>query len=193
MSYLTRVMTGPTPQLEHGKRADLVLLDLWDVEELSLDPEVPVVAQGRAETVTLARLAPPPTNQFPRPPADSGDIAPGRPRRADLIAAIPPDGRWHGEKTPEAPDYFTPEETSALVAANPIYPVRMAMRIMLRTWLRVSECLSLCPADPPIISLRSEVTGNKVKRGREVHIPDDLVECLEDLVLSAAPRTGSGR
>ena len=45
------------------------------------------------------------------------------------------------------------------------------MRIMLRTWLRVSECLSLCPADPPIISLRSEVTGNKVKRGREVHIP----------------------
>ena len=91
--------------------------------------------------------------------------------------------RWHGEKTPEAPDYFTPEETSALVAANPIYPVRMAMRIMLRTWLRVSECLSLCPADPPIISLRPEVTGNKVKRGREVHVPDDLVECLEDLVL----------
>ena len=56
------------------------------------------------------------------------------------------------------------------------------MRIMLRTWLRVSECLSLCPADPPIISLRPEVMGNKVKRGREVHIPDDLVECLEDLV-----------
>ena len=26
------------------------------------------------------------------------------------------------------------------------------------------------------------MTGNKVKRGREVHIPDDLVECLEDLV-----------
>ena len=78
----------------------------------------------------------------------------------------PPRGRWDGEKTPEAPDYFTPEETSALVAANPIYPVRMAMRIMLRTWLRVSECLSLCPADPPIISLRPEVTGNKVKRGR---------------------------
>ena len=61
--------------------------------------------------------------------------------------------------------------------------MRMAMRIMLRTWLRVSECLSLCPADPPIISLRPEVTGNKVKRGREVHIPADLVECLEDLVL----------
>ena len=39
----------------------------------------------------------------------------------------PPRGRWNGEKTPEAPDYFTPEETSALVAANPIYPVRMAL------------------------------------------------------------------
>ena len=59
---------------------------------------------------------------------------------------------------------------------------------MLRTGLRVSECLSLRPADlrlnqdPPIISLRPEVTGNKAKRGREVPIPDDLVECLEDLV-----------
>ena len=39
------------------------------------------------------------------------------------------------------------------------------------------------PLPRPIISLRPEVTGNKVKRGREVHIPDDLVECLEDLVL----------
>ena len=48
------------------------------------------------------------------------------------------------------------------------------MRIMLRTWLRVSECLSLCPADPPIISLRPEVTGNKVKRGREVPHPRRL-------------------
>jgi hypothetical protein len=103
MSYLTRVMTGPIPQLEHGKRADLVLLDLWDVEELSLDPEVPVVAQGRAETVTLARLAPPPTNQFPRPPADSGDIAPGRPRRADLIAAIPPGWAVAWRENPRSP------------------------------------------------------------------------------------------
>ena len=34
----------------------------------------------------------------------------------------PPRGRWDGEKTPEAPDYFTPEETSALVAANPDLP-----------------------------------------------------------------------
>ena len=112
-------------------------------------------------------------------------------RYVPFAVAVPPPGRWHGEKTPEAPDYFTPEETSALVAANPIYPVRMAMRIMLRTWLRVSECLSLCPADPPIISLRPEVTGNKVKRGREVPIPDDLVECLEDL-WCCEPRQGWG-
>ena len=50
-----------------------------------------------------------------------------------------------------------------------------------------SETLSLRPADlrlsqdPPIISLRPEVTGNKSKRGREVPIPDDLVESLGDL------------
>ena len=55
-----------------------------------------------------------------------------------------------------------------LVTAAPSYPTRMAMRIMLRTGLRVSECLSLCAADlralqdPPIINLRPEVTGNKV-------------------------------
>ena len=61
------------------------------------------------------------------------------------------------------------------------------MRIMLRTGLRVSECLSLRPVDlrlnqaPPIISLRPEVTGNKAKRDREVPIPDDLVEHLGDL------------
>ena len=64
----------------------------------------------------------------------------------------------------------------------------MAMRVMLRTGLRVSERLSLSPADlrlnqdPPIISLRPEVTGNKAKRGREVPIPPDLVEPLGDLV-----------
>ena len=29
------------------------------------------------------------------------------------------------------PDYFTPEEAAALVAAAPSYPVRMAMQIML--------------------------------------------------------------
>ena len=85
------------------------------------------------------------------------------------------------------PDYFTPEEASALVAAAPSYQVRMALRIMLRTGLRVSECLSLRPTDlrlnqdPPILSLRPDVPGNKAKRGREVPVPADLVESLADL------------
>ena len=84
-------------------------------------------------------------------------------------------------RKPQAlPDYFTPEEARALVAAAPSYQVRMAMRVMLRTGLRVGECLSLRAADlrfnqdPPIISLRPEVTGNKSKKGREVPIPHDL-------------------
>ena len=91
------------------------------------------------------------------------------------------------------PDYFTTEEAQALVAAAPSYPVKMAMRVMLRTGLRVSECLSLRPADlrfnqdPPIISLRPEVTGNKAKRGREVPIPADLASSLSDMV-SMRPR-----
>ena len=50
-------------------------------------------------------------------------------------------------KPKKLPDYFTPDEASALVAAAPSYQVRMAMRIMLRTGLWVSECPSLRPAD----------------------------------------------
>ena len=50
----------------------------------------------------------------------------------------------------------------------------MAMRVMLRTGLRVSECLSLRP----------EGEGNNSKRGREVPIPDDLVEHWADLASS---------
>ena len=90
-------------------------------------------------------------------------------------------------KPVKLPDYFTPEEARALIAAATSYQVRMAMRVMLRTGLRVGECLSLRAADlrfnqdPPIISLRPEVTGNKAKRGREVPIPPDLVEALGDL------------
>ena len=90
-------------------------------------------------------------------------------------------------KPQKLPDYFTPNEASALVAAATSYQVRMAMRIMLRTGLRVSECLSLRPADlrlnqdPPILSLRPDVPGNKAKRGREVPVPADLVESLADL------------
>ena len=91
-------------------------------------------------------------------------------------------------KPQKLPDYFTPAEAEALVAAAPSYPVRMAMRIMLRTGLRVGECLSLRPEDlrlrqdPPIVSLRPEVTGNKARRGREVPIPADLASSLEDMV-----------
>ena len=91
------------------------------------------------------------------------------------------------KKPTKLPDYFTPEEAGALVSKAPSYQVRIAMRVMLRTGLRVGECLSLRPADlrlnqdPPIISLRPEVTGNKSKRGREVPIPEDLMESLGDL------------
>ena len=91
-------------------------------------------------------------------------------------------------RKPQAlPDYFTPKEAKVLVASAPSYQVRMAMRVMLRTGLRIGECLSLRSADlrltqgPPIISLRPEVTGNKSKKGREVPIPDDLLESLGDL------------
>ena len=85
------------------------------------------------------------------------------------------------------PDYVTPEEASALVAAAPSYEVRIAMRIRLRTGLRVSECLSRRLADlrlnqdPPILSLRPDIPGNKSKRGREASVPAGLVELLADL------------
>ena len=98
-------------------------------------------------------------------------------------------------KPKKLPDYFAPEEAKALVAAAPSYQVRMAMRVMLRTGLRVSECLSLRPADlrfnqdPPIISLRPEVTGNKSKKGREVPIPPDLLESLGETWRPSTPRT----
>ena len=46
-------------------------------------------------------------------------------------------------KPEKLPDYFTPEEASALVSAAPSYEVRMAMRIMLQTGLRVSRA---CPS-----------------------------------------------
>ena len=94
------------------------------------------------------------------------------------------------------PDYFTTGEAEALVAAAPSYQVGMAMRVMLRTGLRVSECLSLRAADlrlrqdPPIIILRPEVTGNKSKKGREVPIPSDLAPHLEALAsIHAKDRT----
>ena len=72
-------------------------------------------------------------------------------------------------KPAKLPDYFTSEEAEALVTAATSYPVKMV--IMLRTGLRVSECLSLRPddirlrQDPPIITLWPEVTGNRRRRG----------------------------
>ena len=44
-------------------------------------------------------------------------------------------------KPVRVPDYFTAEEARVLVAAAPSYPVKVAIRIVLRTGLRVSECL----------------------------------------------------
>ena len=85
------------------------------------------------------------------------------------------------------PDYFTPEEAEALVEAAPSYTTRMAFRIMLRTGLRVSEALSLRRSDlrlnqdPPVISIRPEVPGNKARKGREVPVPADLLQSLADL------------
>ena len=65
-------------------------------------------------------------------------------------------------KPQKLPDYFTPGEASALVAAAPSYQGRMAMRIMLWTGLRMSECPSLRRADlrltqdPPIAGKAQE-------------------------------------
>lgn len=90
-------------------------------------------------------------------------------------------------KPRELADYFTMEEAQALVTAIPNYQARMVTRIMLRTGLRVSEALSLCPADfrlnqhPPVISVRADIKGNKAKRGREVPVPADVVEFLRDM------------
>ena len=50
-------------------------------------------------------------------------------------------------KVQQIPDYFTPEEATALVEGAPSYPTRMAFRIMLKTGLRVSEALALRRVD----------------------------------------------
>ena len=57
-----------------------------------------------------------------------------------------PDGVVRMARRPQKlPDYFTPEEAKALIAAAPSYPTRMVFQIMLRTGFRVSEALSLMP------------------------------------------------
>ena len=87
-------------------------------------------------------------------------------------------------KVQQTPDYFTPEEATALVEAAPSYPTRMAFRLMLKIGLRVSEALALprvdlrLDQDPPIIMVRADSPGNK---GREVPVPADLVESPHDL------------
>ena len=79
--------------------------------------------------------------------------------------------------TQKLPDYFTPEEADALVAAAPSYPTRVAFRITLRTGLRVSEALSLRRSylrlnqDTPVLSVRADAPGNKSRRGREFPPP----------------------
>ena len=83
-------------------------------------------------------------------------------------------------KVQQIPDYFTPEEASALVEGAPSYPTRMAFRLMLKTGLRVSEALALrrvdlrLDQDPPIIVVRTDSPGNKARKarkGREVPVP----------------------
>ena len=55
----------------------------------------------------------------------------------------PESGVGMARKPKKLPDYFTETEAAALVAAAPSFPVRMAMRIMLRTGC---GCPSACPS-----------------------------------------------
>ena len=89
-------------------------------------------------------------------------------------------------KPKKTPDYFTIEEARALIAATESRDTRLAMRLMLRCGLRVSEALHVRPSflrfdlTPPVISLPPDIPGNKAKEGREIPIPDDLIEILKD-------------
>ena len=86
----------------------------------------------------------------------------------------------------ELPDYFTQEEAQALLLATDSADVRLAMRLMLRCGLRVSEALAVRPSHlrldrtPAILSLPADIPGNKGKQAREIPIPADLVEILRD-------------
>ena len=89
-------------------------------------------------------------------------------------------------KPKKLPDYFTMEEAAKLVQATESGDTRLAMRLMLRCGLRVSEALQVRPSQlrfdrsPPIISLPADIVGNKAKTAREIPIPEDLVEILRD-------------
>ena len=79
-------------------------------------------------------------------------------------------------KPEKLPDYFTPEEAAALVAAAPSYQVRTAMRIMIHARLRVSECLFLRPMDiwldraPSSTCRRAELQGHKAPTDVTINI-----------------------
>ena len=87
-------------------------------------------------------------------------------------------------KPRKLPDYFTMAEANELIQATESGDTRLAMRLMLRCGLRVSEALQVRPSQlrfdrsPPIISLPADIVGNKAKTAREIPIPDDLVEVL---------------
>ena len=89
-------------------------------------------------------------------------------------------------KVKKLPDYFTMDEAAQLVQATESGDARLAMRLMLRWGLRVSEALAVrlshlrFDRSPPIISLPADIVGNKAKTAREIPIPDDLVEILRD-------------
>ena len=89
-------------------------------------------------------------------------------------------------KPRKLPDYFTMEEANELIQATESGDTRLAMRLMLRCGLRVSEALHVRPSQlrfdrsPPIISLPADIVGNKARTAREIPIPDDLVEVLRD-------------
>lgn len=89
-------------------------------------------------------------------------------------------------KPQKLPDYFSMKEATDLINATESRDTRLAMRLMLRCGLRVSEALQVRPSylrfdrSPPIISLPPDIPGNKAKVGREIPIPDDLVEILKD-------------
>ena len=80
-------------------------------------------------------------------------------------------------KPRKLPDYFTMEEAAKLVQATESSDARMAMRLMLRCGLRVSEALAVRPSQlrfdrsPPIISLPADIVGNKAKTAREIPHP----------------------
>ena len=89
-------------------------------------------------------------------------------------------------KPKKLPDYFTMEEADALILATESRDTRLAMRLMLRCGMRVSEALEVRPSHirfdrtPPLISLPADIPGNKAKVEREIPIPEDLVELLRD-------------